>query len=95
MSLIENMPQLTTEQVQSNLNPMQKLLDFLAELEQRKIHYKLDSVRDAIMVEIAVPGQRWEAEFFADGRVEVEIFKSEGDIREDEALTELFEIFSD
>jgi hypothetical protein len=28
------------------------------------------------MVEVHVPGARWEVEFFADGHVEVEIFQS-------------------
>ena len=37
------------------------LIDFLNKLEARKIYFKLNKVRpDAIMVEVAVPGQRWE-----------------------------------
>jgi len=28
------------------------------------------------MVEIAVPGERWEVEFFEDGTVETEIFRA-------------------
>jgi len=32
------------------------------------------------MVEVHVPGARWEVEFFADGHVEVEVFKSAGGV---------------
>ncbi|WP_268926523.1 hypothetical protein ACQRXC_26380 (plasmid) [Niallia taxi] len=39
---------------------LKKLIDFLNKLELRNIFYKLNKVRDdAIMIEIAVPGQRW------------------------------------
>lgn len=56
-------------------NPLEKLLAFLMQLEKRKIHYALEHNRDeSIMVLIAVPGQRWEAEFFKDGHVEIEVF---------------------
>ncbi len=30
------------------------------------------------MVKVAVPGERWEVEFFEDGRVDVEVFRSSG-----------------
>jgi hypothetical protein len=43
---------------------LQKLLNFLTELDSRKIHYTLAHYREeAIMVQVAVPGQRWEIEF--------------------------------
>jgi hypothetical protein len=76
---------------------LQKLLDFLVELDGRKIYHQLARHRsDAIMVEIAVPGERWEVEFFADGHVEVEVFgPSPGITGGEEALSRLFEVFSD
>ena len=78
------------------LNPLEKLLAFLSELDRLKIFFKLTRVRDeAIMVEIAVPGERWEAEFFGDGRVEVEVFKSPGIIGGEEELDRLFKEFAD
>jgi hypothetical protein len=79
------------------MNPLQKLLDFLIELDNRKISYQLSNPRDyAIMVEVAVPGERWEAEFFADGHVEVEIFRSvDGIIGGEEALLDLLTRHSD
>jgi hypothetical protein len=79
------------------MNPLQKLLDFLTELDNRKIFHRLSRVRpEAIMVEIAVPGERWEVEFFADGAVEVEVFgPSHGIIGGEEVLHRLFDEFSD
>lgn len=73
----------------------QKLLDFLAKLQEHNYPYRLSCWRDeAIMVELAVPGERWEVEFFADGSVEVERFRSDGRIHDEAALTELFSTFA-
>ena len=57
-------------------NAMQKLLAFVNELDRRRIQRRLASVREAVMVEVDVPGARWEVESFADGHVELEVFKS-------------------
>lgn len=73
-----------------------KLLRFLTRLKAQKIFYSLEHVRDeAIMVLVAVPGERWEIEFMDSGEVEVEIFKSNGSIHGNEALIHLFEKYSD
>ncbi len=54
---------------------MNNLLNFLVNLEERKISYRLEHNRqDSIMVLIAMPGKRWEVEFFGDGRIEIEVF---------------------
>ena len=71
-------------------NALQKLLDFLERLAESNTPYKLACHRDAIMVELAVPGERWEIEFFANGEVEVERFRSNGHIAEEAELAELF-----
>ncbi len=77
-------------------NGMTKLLEFLCRLERCKIHYRIEHNReDSIMVMPDVPGQRWEVEFFADGQVEIEIFKSEGKILEESELDRFFKEFSD
>ena len=77
-------------------NPLEKLLAFLSELDRVKIFFTLTRVRDeAIMVEIAVPGERWEIEFFGDGRVEVEVFESHGIIGGEEELARLLKDFGD
>ncbi len=41
------------------------------------------------MVEVTVPGERWEVEFLEDGSVDVEVFRSNGEIRNEVALEEL------
>lgn len=74
---------------------MRKLLSFLNLLEQSCIHYKLNKIRDSILVEVSVPGQRWEIEFFANNQVEVERFISTGEIENETALDYLFQNFSD
>ena len=68
---------------------MNKLLDFLDTLEEKNIYYRLNKVRDAIMVEIAVPGERWEVEFFADGHIETEKFISGAVITDESVLEKL------
>ena len=69
---------------------MEHLLDFLNKLEDNHIYYRLNKVRDAILVEIAVPGARWEVEFFPDGSIEVEKFITTGVIEDASALDVLF-----
>lgn len=73
---------------------MNKLLLFLNELETKNIYYRLNKVRDSILVEVVVPGQRWEMEFF-DDRVEIEKFVSTGVLYGEEEIAELFLKYSD
>jgi hypothetical protein len=68
----------------------QKLLDFLARLEDEGLWFRLTHSRsETICVFIDVPGEQWEVEFFADGHIEFERFRSSGDI-EDEIVLEKF-----
>ena len=68
-------------------NALQSMLDFLVALDRAKIFYRLSRVRaEALMVEAAIPGERWEVEFFADGRVEVERFRTVAGVTSDPAL---------
>lgn len=77
-------------------NIFDKLVSFLQNLEQQKIVYTLAHHRDeAIMVLVAVPGERWEIEFLSDGSVEVEKFISNGEIAGEESLNELFARYSE
>ena len=71
---------------------MDGLLDFLSKLEEHDIYYRLNKVRDAILVEIAIPGERWEVEFFRDGSVEVERFITSGKIEGASVLDSLFQV---
>ncbi|CAH2714854.1 hypothetical protein BACCIP111895_02030 [Neobacillus rhizosphaerae] len=75
---------------------IKELINFLNRLEESNIFYKLDKVRnEAIMVEITVPGQRWEVEFLEDGTVEIEKFISDRDFYDANELDTLFKDFSD
>ena len=77
-------------------NIFDKLVSFLQNLEQQKIVYTLAHNRDeAIMVIVAVPGERWEIEFLSDGSVEVEKFISNGEIVGEESLNELLARYSE
>lgn len=76
--------------------PMRKLTSFLERLKDANIRYRLSDVRaGTVMVGIAVPGERWEVEFFDDGHTEVEVFKVDGYMRDERAIEELFARFSD
>lgn len=74
---------------------IKELIHFLNKLEESKIFYKLNKVRnEAIMVEIAVPGQRWEVEFMEDGTVEIEKFISDNNFYDLKEIEKLFRDFS-
>lgn len=73
-----------------------KLVGFLSQLEHQNIHYTLAHHRDeAIMVSVAIPGERWEIEFFNNGAVEVERFISRGNLVGKEVLSELFAAYAE
>jgi hypothetical protein len=68
----------------------ERLIIFLNSLEQQNITYDLAHNRDeAIMVTVALPGQRWEIEFLTDGSIEVEKFVSNGEIYDESILEHL------
>lgn len=77
------------------MDNLSQLLDFLEILEDKKIYYRLNKVRNSILVEIAVPGQRWEVEFMADGPIEIEKFLSDGNIYDETELEILLKDYSD
>ena len=75
---------------------LDKVLELLNRLERAKIHYKLaHHQEDAITIEIAVPGQRCQIDCYSNGTTDVEIFRSDGSIRDKTALNELLEGFSE
>lgn len=68
----------------------ERLIIFLNNLDRQNIAYELAHNRDeAIMVTVALPGQRWEIEFLTDGSVEVEKFVSNGEIYDETILKQL------
>ena len=70
-----------------------RLLDLLNRLDAAHLYYKLDHTRpDSVMVDVAVPGWRWEIEFMADGSLDIERYRSVSGVENDAALIEsLFE----
>src|SRR5437868_12884365 len=66
------------------------MLDFLAKLSENGQPFMLDYIRDdTVMVLVVEPGRYWEVEFFADGRVDVEVYESRGGVEDEESLAEL------
>ncbi|MFJ7973749.1 hypothetical protein [Psychrobacillus sp. NPDC096389] len=75
---------------------LKEFIAFLNKLDDNNIFYKLNKVRtEAIMVDVAVPGQRWEIEFLEDGTVDIEKFISDKDMYDVSELETLFKEFSD
>ena len=88
-----------TDASTSEENPkatISKVLAVLRRLDAARIRYRLEQTRDdAIAIEVVVPGERWEIEFLASGEVEIEIFRSNGEILDMRALDDLWARFSD
>jgi hypothetical protein len=68
-------------QEENRMNALEQLLRFLAGLQDAKIRYTLDSVRDAIMVVIPTPSSYYEVEFFSDGHIEVQTFAGSSEVK--------------
>lgn len=78
------------------MDSLSEFINFLDQLEDRSIFYRLSKVRkESIMVEVAVPGQRWEIEFLKDGTVEIEKFVADGEYYGDGELEVLLKDFAD
>lgn len=64
--------------------------EFIRELDASGTHYQVTSVREgAVMVQVTLPGERWEVEFFGDRDPETEVFVSDGTIHGAGKLAEL------
>ena len=75
---------------------MSKIFQVMNQLKKAGIYFEVKNFRDDyLMFYISVPGQRWEVEILSNGSVEVEIFKSDGEIYDDKILEELFNKHSD
>ena len=77
------------------MDGLSKLIMFLNKLDEDKIYYRLNKIRDSILVEISVPGQRWEVEFMMNGQIEIEKFITDSKICDGKELEVLFRDFSD
>lgn len=75
---------------------LKDVLAFAQRLEAANIHYSVRVARpDALMFTVVVPGERWEVECMEDGSMEVEVFRSAGDILDESSLDDLFDRHSD
>lgn len=73
---------------------MKQLCDFIDQLDKHSIHFTLKAcLPRAVLVEITVPGERWEVEFNETDEVSYEVFVSRKGV-ETEGLSELFDRFS-
>jgi len=73
----------------SELSDLTNLLD---RLDAAEIQYTLASVSEGtIEVGIDVNDEHWKVEFMDDGEVEIEIFKSDGQIFDYSVIEDLFE----
>jgi hypothetical protein len=71
-----------------------RLVEFLNRLDKSNIYYRLGHTRpDSIMVEIVLPGSRWDVEFMTDGSVEIKRYQSVGGVEDNPGLLE--EVFAD
>lgn len=74
---------------------MNELLDLLEWLEENKIYYRLNKVNENILVEVAIPGERWEIEVQRNGILQVERFVSTGEIAGEQTLDDIFSMLID
>ena len=74
------------------MSKLSKLTKFLDRLDEADLHYTLSSVtEDAVIVAVRSDDERWELEFSGNGDIEVEVFKSDGEIGDASMIEELFE----
>jgi len=80
----------------SNTATIGDLLELLHRLKAANIHYVMsDHTEGAVMIEVAVPGERWEIELHEDGQIGVETFASVRGVGGPELLDRLFEQFGE
>ena len=72
----------------------QHMMEILAKLEEKNIYYKLDMVstkHDRILIEIAIPGERWAIEIDHESNVFIEKFFSDGTIYPEDELDKMLD----
>jgi len=74
------------------MSDLSELTDLLDRLDAAEIPYTLSSVSEgSIVVGIDVPDEHWKVEFMDDGDIDVEIFKSDGEVFEYSVVEDLFD----
>ena len=69
--------------VDNNMNSFQHLLAILEELDNKGIYYRLNKVNtenDTILIEMAIPGERWEIEIDIQNTVYIEKYVSDDEV---------------
>ena len=66
-----------------------RLLGFLSRLDGAHIYYRLGHTGpESVMVDISLPGWRWEVEFMMDGSVQIERYEPAWGVEDDPRLLE-------
>jgi hypothetical protein len=79
-----------------NLTTTGSIIEFLNQLERHKISYTFSRyLNTSISICVTVPGERWEIDINQLGEIQVEIFKSNGEIYDSKIIKTLFDRFSD
>jgi hypothetical protein len=77
-------------------NQFHQLLAFIERLDEADITYTIEHSRDnAVQVTAFAPGEYWEIEFIENEGIEIERFRSNGEIHDESVLSELFALCSD
>lgn len=78
------------------MSELSELTDLLDRLDAAEIQYTLASVSEgSIVVGIDVSDEHWNVEFMDDGDIEVEIFKSDGQVFDYSVIEDLFDADED
>ena len=80
--------------VDNNMNSFQHLLAILEELDNKGIYYRLNKVNtenDTILIEMAIPGERWEIEIDIQNTVYIEKYVSDGLVYDESELRKLLD----
>jgi hypothetical protein len=81
---------------QMSADQFSKLIALLERLDAAKIPYTMEHSRyDAIMIIAFAPGEYWEIEFMEDGEMDIERYRSNGKVYDQDILEELFRLCSD
>ncbi len=79
------------------MNAFEHMMQILSLLDEKGIYYRLNKVsteNDRILIEIAVPGERWEIEIDEASNVYIEKFVSNGFIFGEDELNALLSRYS-
>ena len=80
--------------VDNNMNSFQHLLAILEELDNKGIYYRLNKVNtenDTILIEMAIPGERWEIEIDIQNTVYIEKYVSDRLVYDESELRKLLD----